>query len=1108
MKRLLLIIASSVVLLTGCTKENVTLSNNEGELQSVTFTTALENGVTTKAVADGDGAAAKVNRCIMEVYYADTLYTRMYAKVTDKKASFTTQMVSNRTYTVAFWADCVDDPNSESGLLADKYYTTNATGGLRAIALKGTYIGNDDARDAFFHAGSYEVKQAGSSYPEVKLKRPFAQMNVITTDWDKVSFIETLKPEKVNVTLKAPLVKFNAVTGEASADSGVPTLNYEAALYASPAAVSPVSATDKTLSMDYLFASAAKEVMDIDWKALHGTDPNVEHTFASVPYQRNYRTNIKGALLTTIGKWDVEILPAWDTPDTNIKVYVATIDDIASLNSVLASDEAKAADEVTVTTTMPTDSDTEVVVFTTANNEQVVNLTFTGTLGTNNTITFQNDNESTTQGPANLNIVAPAETKLIFNNPLTHVVINGTSYASVSGTFSANSLIIPKDVTVDNLSIAAGGLEIHGTVKAVTVTGTAETVFVRDCEGLSSTVYEALKPYIASGYMGVEISGKYDIVPKDIWTNYASKSFSAIDESAKTLTISTPAELALFAKTLNEKGSFAGYTVTIAQDLDMSAHYWTPISAYGCGNISSATIQGPGKIKNLKINTAVTPAASATSLTYGAGFIGIMDGNITFKDITFDNADVDVYNGSQVAVIVGMHYATATFENVKVTNSTVRSCTKSGIMQGQTDNKAIVKNCSVINSKIYASYSYALMVGLVNTISSIEFEGDNMSTGSTAIYDYSRCSDGEYASKITIKGYEYGVEDTDLWVCGVQNALAEQRISPIPQKTISGTTYGIRGSKFYYNDKVVDIMQEAQPGTFNVSSAAELKDCINEINTSAATGQFTVELAAGTYDMEGVDILQKEGKQFTITAVTSADVTVSYPDAGTTGYIFKVTSTSSYKPNANIKFKDIKFSSKAATAFTTGAAEERYVNDIDFINCEFTTSAGATPVTSPNNSQPSGLYFENCKVTNGSGYLYSGYGNNLSTARGYAVKAVGCTAPNCKHFINVQNDGQVIVDGCTVTNYADYAIRTNGGNITVIDTDFICTDKTTTANGLLVVRQSNATVTVDTLSTFNKENAGTGIHDVQCGSDITITIAGRATGSISGNGTTYDFPNE
>ena len=455
MKKTLLLLASAALLLVGCAKEQIGVGQIEGGLVNATFTANLDSGVATKALADGDGAAANVNRCIMEIYYGDELFTRQYAPVNEqKKATFTAQVVSNRTYTVAFWADKVD-ATTEAGLAIDKYYTTTS---LKNITLKGSYVGNDDARDAFFHNGTYKVEQAGSSWGDIKLYRPFAQMNVITTDWDLVT--TALAPQNVNVTLKNALVAFNAVTGEAS---GSQTLEYEAAVYSAPAPTSAALANEKTLSMDYLFASTTKALIDIDWKAIHGTDTDVEHAFAAVPYQRNYRTNIKGKLLTTQGQWTVMVDVDWSGDGTTVEGgedpylvnYFAT-GSIAAANEALKTNNAVSIDN-------PSDFGTDIVIPTEQDGENVL-IKITGASAGD--IVIKNEND----GAANLKLESDSK-NLTVNTPKTHVDLNKGDFVGVTATTSATTLVVGKDVEIETLTINGGNAEIYGLVNTISRAG-------------------------------------------------------------------------------------------------------------------------------------------------------------------------------------------------------------------------------------------------------------------------------------------------------------------------------------------------------------------------------------------------------------------------------------------------------------------------------------------------------------------------------------------------------------------------------------------------------------------------------------------------------------
>ena len=438
MKKAFLLLASAALLFAGCAKEQIA-GQQDGELTNVTLTANLDNG-TTKADADGDGLADNVNRCIMEIYYGDELFARQYAPVNDKTATFTAQVVSNRQYTVAFWADNVDE------LATDKYYTTTS---LKEIAINGSYIGNDDARDAFYVCEPFTVQQAGGSFTAT-LKRPFAQMNVITTDWDKAASVAGLAPETVIVTLKNVMTAFNAVTGEISAAQDIV---YEAAVY-TPAA----NGAEKTISMDYIFASDEKAAIDIDWKALHGTDANVEHSFTAIPYQRNYRTNIKGALLTSQGQWTVTVDSDWTGNGTTVEdgddpylVNYFEAGSIAAANEALKTNNAVSIEN-------PSDLGTAIVIPAEQDDKNVlikISGASTGDIAVKKAV----------NGPASLAIESDSKT-LDIDLPNSHVDVNKGDFTGVTANTSATTLVVGKDVKINTLTINGGNAAIYGLVKA------------------------------------------------------------------------------------------------------------------------------------------------------------------------------------------------------------------------------------------------------------------------------------------------------------------------------------------------------------------------------------------------------------------------------------------------------------------------------------------------------------------------------------------------------------------------------------------------------------------------------------------------------------------
>jgi len=652
----MILFASAAMLFAGCAKEKFSIAECDGVLTDVTFSAVMQSAG-SKAVADNDGMAANVNRCILEVYYGDDLFTRMYAPVnSQKKASFTLQLVSNRTYKLAFWADCVDDPSGEVGIATDKYYTTNAEGGLQAVALNGTYLGNGDARDAFAFSGDYTVEQGGSSF-DVTLTRPFAQINVITTDVATVKKVTSAKPEKVDVTIKNAVAKYNVLAGTA-VENSTADLNYEASLYNWDATKS-----ECTLSMDYIFAENEKAVVDIDWKAKKTNNADVAHSFTSVPYQRNYRTNIKGALLTTTGKWNVTVDPIWTydgTGEFEVIVLVAnTVEEAQTLINANAGDqsvsktvEIQVKEQIAATKELyiPDNTTTPSWVF------KIEDMTSAGQI----VVKDQTPADNTKNYKMSAEVALPAgvsASQTTFNTPNAHGVVSG-SFGRIDATTSATTLEIKAGATVTELYVHKGNVALYGTVGSIKRgENNAANVIVDIYDGAFWTNWATeksstgIKPVVNLGTYkfdptGYNVEGSavianetspatWTVAVLNEWKYYAAKEFSQI--SGKNITITSPEELALFAK---ENATYKTYNITLGCDLDLSAHIWNPIPSF----------QG-----NFDGNNKTITGLKITGENNNVGLFGSMDGSealgtpATFvKNLTIKGADIqgNVYVGT------------------------------------------------------------------------------------------------------------------------------------------------------------------------------------------------------------------------------------------------------------------------------------------------------------------------------------------------------------------------------------------------------------------------------------------------------------------------------
>ena len=198
------------------------------------------------------------------------------------------------------------------------------------------------------------------------------------------------------------------------------------------------------------------------------------------------------------------------------------------------------------------------------------------------------------------------------------------------------------------------------------------------------------------------------------WTDSVSDSYTTpVDETNKVVTISNAAELALFAKQITDDGvNYSGYTVNITNNIDLGANLWEPIN--GWNKMANIVINGSGHmIRNMTICSCTDK-----DRVFGAGFIGDTNSAITIKDITFDNANVDFgykeNKGNVGGIVMGYTYGTTLFENVTVTNSTIRGFGKIGCLLGMGADPGVsvtFKNCVSRNNAIDAAYNMGGLAG-------------------------------------------------------------------------------------------------------------------------------------------------------------------------------------------------------------------------------------------------------------------------------------------------------------------------------------------------------------------------------------------------------------
>ena len=312
MKRYLLstfTIAAAALLVTSCNDEmdNGLKTGDEG---TVTFTAQLPSEMGTRAFADGltakhlQYAVYEAGQSTPLKVFGDETTVVGEAEMVNLKKSVTLKLTSGKSYDVIFWADAT----------TDSPYTFNPAS--QEVSVDYSKVNNNsDNCDAFFKKETITV--SGNQSVDVKLTRPFAQVNIGTDDFDaaKASGLEVTQTE---VVAKA-FATLNLATGKVSNEADR-TFTMKAIPTASDGEF-PVAGGYKYLSMDYLLVGADKATVDV---AFNYGGPQ-SRTFTNVPVQRNYRTNIYGSLLTNTTDFNVVIEPAFATTNYNLgALYTAS----------------------------------------------------------------------------------------------------------------------------------------------------------------------------------------------------------------------------------------------------------------------------------------------------------------------------------------------------------------------------------------------------------------------------------------------------------------------------------------------------------------------------------------------------------------------------------------------------------------------------------------------------------------------------------------------------------------------------------------------------------------------------------------------------------------
>lgn len=584
------------VLALACAKEQV--GPVDGEICEATFDVAVPGGISTKTIADGTTAK--------ELWYqvfdkdgnviAGLGKTKHESLLSDRQTSVSMQLVKDQTYNIVFWAQ-------SEGQTCYKFDDLSQITVDYAAAKA-----NEESRDAFLAVKNITVN--GPINETVVMKRPFAQLNIGTAD--------AAIAAKAGVVIKTSKVEMKGLpnvlnTIKGTTDGSVDVTFADNAVPSTE--VLSVNGKEYTyLAMNYILAPAeGKEISDVKATfTAEGKDP-VSLSAFSVPFQRNYRTNIIGNILTNSADFNVIVVPDFEDGD---KVY--DLDNITSAGALAALFANGGSGKLS--------EDVDVETFINVPSGKTVTLDMNGHKIENTIDLWDINNAVVTIDGGNL---------IIKGSGLIKAKENDCYVFNVKG---AGSLIIESGEFVGNVSVIQvqeGSVEVRGGKFSLTQTwpevgnGYDYTINLIDKAGKEGNATAKVsggsfykfdpsdnnsenpkKNYVAAGYKSTLV-GDYYVVTKEDVTPVADQ--AGLDEAMANLT-SEPAKISLPA------GNFTTYGKEVTKGKTLTFN--------GDGAENTNFVVG----KNLGVSGE------------GNSDYSLENADVTFNDLTITTGDGLSYN--------------------------------------------------------------------------------------------------------------------------------------------------------------------------------------------------------------------------------------------------------------------------------------------------------------------------------------------------------------------------------------------------------------------------------------------------------------------------------
>ena len=308
-------IIMAVVVLCAASCQKISQNGQAEEATSVTFTVDLPYNIDTKGISDGE----KALKLFYATYSDKGQFIPSASNITvgetlsNKQAQVTIKLVKHLTYDIVFWAQAE----------TCDAFTLDWTNAVMTVDYEGS--ANDDYRDAFY-ALKENVVITGAPYEdEVKLYRPFAQINFGASDYNSVTeyYSETL----VDAGMQSSFACLSVPDALNLLDGTLGTSTAEAkfaltVIPSDPKELEVKGEKYRYVSMNYVLAPKGTQPDNLTEisATFKYADGNIDRTVTvpNVPILRNHRTNILGDFFTENVMVKVIVDNEFTKPDNDV----------------------------------------------------------------------------------------------------------------------------------------------------------------------------------------------------------------------------------------------------------------------------------------------------------------------------------------------------------------------------------------------------------------------------------------------------------------------------------------------------------------------------------------------------------------------------------------------------------------------------------------------------------------------------------------------------------------------------------------------------------------------------------------------------------------------